>query len=1161
MRLRRTGAAIAAVVLGGALLGAIPVKAAAPAFGRISTVVGGSGAGTATNISQQPVSVAVDSAGNRYVVDVAPSGSAISYNVVRKIAPSGLATIVAGTGIAGYTGDGGPANRARLNLSADPPSGLAVDGAGNLYIADTNNHVVRMVDPQGIITTIAGTGSAGSAPTGDGGDPKAATLSLPSGLHVDATGTLTIADAGFHNVRQVYSGFGGNRLILTKMRPNDFPNTTSQPTGVTYNATGDLFVALKAHCSIQRMTSTGTTGTVAGDSSSAGSCNYAEGPGTTARFRAPTSLAIDTGGLYVADRDNCLIRRVTLTSPAETSTYAGETAGAATTPNCGADTDETTSTVKLNRPSGVAFAGSNLLVADRDNWRLRNIAGSTVTTIAGNGRLGFGGDGGPASSAQMSQPYGIVVDAPRGATYVSQRAPFGIDPPHHVVRKIDAAGVISTVAGFAHPPSGTPTTTSTVSKGYSGDGGPATAAQLNQPGGLAVDGPGNLYIADTSNCAVRKVTTAGIISTVAGQGPSNCGFAGEAAPASGSRLNNPTSVAVDSAGNVFIADTSNHVVRVILASNGTIVTVAGSPGNAGFAGDGGPSSAARLSSPRGLLVDGAGDLLIADTSNCRIRKVSRTTGAISTIAGTGVCDSAGDGGPAAEAKLDQPFGLARDGAGNIYVADTSGQVIRVIDTEGVINRIAGTVHAVGAGGDGGDPLLARFSRPTAVAVATDGDVWVVDANNNKVRELAVRKPPAAPTVVTATAGNCTATVSWTPPTDDGGSPISGYTITANPDGVTADAPAEATSATVEGLTNGTSYTFTVAASNEAGPGAPSAASAPVTPVSPTGSTECAGTVSRLFGADRIATAVAVSRSSFPTQHGAGAVVLARSDGYPDALAGAPLAVAKGGPLLLTTPKGLAAPVATELQRVLTPGKTVYLLGGDAALGPVVATAVAELGYQVVRLAGPDRYATAIAIADKGLGNPSTLLVATGHNFPDALAGAAAAAKVTGAVLLTEGPKMAPATKAYLDAHPGTKRYALGGPAATALPTATKLVGVDRWETATVIASTLFDKPTVVGIASGQNFPDALAGGAHIGKKGGPLVLVESEAMPEKTKAYLEAVRESIGNGFLYGGPVAVADTVKTDATTAINPTAAPPPDDTGDTGDTTTDTVTTTTTA
>ncbi len=284
-------------------------------------------------------------------------------------------------------------------------------------------------------------------------------------------------------------------------------------------------------------------------------------------------------------------------------------------------------------------------------------------------------------------------------------------------------------------------------------------------------------------------------------------------------------------------------------------------------------------------------------------------------------------------------------------------------------------------------------------------------------------------------------------------------------------------------------------------------------------------VTRVGAADRVATAIAASEDAFPGTGSAGAVVLARSDAYPDALAGVPLAAALDAPLLLTPPAGLDPSVLAEVQRVLPPGGEVVLLGGDEALSTAVEQAVTAAGYQVVRYGGTDRFATAVDIAHDGLHDPTSVIEASGTDFADALVAGAAAAAHHAAVLLSDGAAAAPATTAYLAAHPGTARTAVGGPAAAADPAASPLVGTDRYATAALVAATFFAAPVELGVASGVAFPDALSGGADTAHRGGPLLLTAPDSLPAPTAAYLGSVKGTVRGVEVFGGPAAVDDSV------------------------------------
>jgi putative cell wall-binding protein len=281
----------------------------------------------------------------------------------------------------------------------------------------------------------------------------------------------------------------------------------------------------------------------------------------------------------------------------------------------------------------------------------------------------------------------------------------------------------------------------------------------------------------------------------------------------------------------------------------------------------------------------------------------------------------------------------------------------------------------------------------------------------------------------------------------------------------------------------------------------------------------------------VGTAIAVSQAAFPDAGSAGAVVLARADNYPDALVGTPLAGAKNAPLLFASGAALTSDTVAEIRRVLPAGGTVYLLGGPAALPTSVATQVTALGYEPVRYAGTDRYGTALAVAD-ALHDPSTVLLATGTNFPDALSAGTAAAHLGGVVLLTAGTTMPSAVAAYLSAHPG-QVYAVGGSAVTADPKATPLAGADRYVTATIVASTLFSSPTEIGIASGETFADALTGGAYEAHVGGVLLLSTPATLSAATAGYLRGISTGVATSHIFAGTGALSAQVQVAVGTAL----------------------------
>jgi sugar lactone lactonase YvrE len=328
-----------------------------------------------------------------------------------------------------------------------------------------------------------------------------------------------------------------------------------------------------------------------------------------------------------------------------------------------------------------------------------------ISTVAGNGTQDWG-DGGLATSARLYDPTGVAVDS-GGNLYISE---FNLNR----IRKVTPSGTISTVAGDGK-------------QGYRGDGGLATSAELCFPSGVAVDSGGNLYIADRGTNRIRKVTPSGTISTVAGNG--NGGYSGDGGLATSAELYAPSGVAVDSGGNLYIAAPVANRIRKVTPS-GTISTVAGN-GIQGYSGDGGLATSAELYAPWGVAVDSGGNLYIADSGNERIRKVA-PSGTISTVAGNGTLDYSGDGGLATSAELYQPYGVAVDSGGNLYIADSGNERIRKVAPSGTISTVAGN-GTQGYSGDGGLATSAELSYPYGVAVDSGGNLYIADTGNDRIR--------------------------------------------------------------------------------------------------------------------------------------------------------------------------------------------------------------------------------------------------------------------------------------------------------------------------------------------------------------------------------------------------------------------------------------------
>ena len=549
----------------------IPAAKAAPASYVIQTVAGsddsGDGGQALSAALSQPEGIAVDGTGNVYIADAA-------VHRVRKIAPDGSIQTVAGTGVAGFAGDGGPANRALLNQ----PYGLALDPSGNLYIADLGNARVRKVTLDGAIQTVAGGGALSATGAGQGGPATSAQLMQPRNVALDAAGSLYISD------------FEANQI---------------------YSVTASGILSLVA--------GTGTAGS--------------SGVGTSAllaQLNAPAGLTVDrTGALYFADSGNNLVRKV----------YNGVIINVFNTPAPTGLALDSTGMLYVaagsyfgavaQQISGVASARDVTLDLAGDIYFTSSVfvmeipAGGVPATIAGSGATpGFAGDGGPATAAQLYLPSGIAVDS-SGNWYIA-------DTSNNRIRMVTRAGVIGTIAGTGDP------------------------ADLNAPRAIAIDGSNNLYIADSGNNRVIEITPAGAITSIAGQ------------------LNNPVSVAVDAHGSVYIADSGNNrVVRVTAA--GTVSTFASIDG------------------PLAVAVDASGNLIVADATQ------------IWMVASDGTASSLIDG-------LTSPGALALASDGSLIVADTGANVVRQLSTSGVLTAIAGT-GVPGFSGDGSPALAAQLNAP------------------------------------------------------------------------------------------------------------------------------------------------------------------------------------------------------------------------------------------------------------------------------------------------------------------------------------------------------------------------------------------------------------------------------------------------------------------
>lgn len=624
------------------------------------------------------VGVVADALGNVYVADP-------NNHMIFKIS-GGTFSIVAGTGVEGNFGDGGPASAARLDF----PIAVALSPAGELYFAD-NNSVIRKVDATGKITTVVGVGFAGYF--GDGGPAVIAALSFPEGISFDSTGNLFIADTGNAVIRKVDTSGTITTVAMTTL-PVNFSGVCALE-DVAAGSAGTLYIADSCDEQVFKLDSSGNLTIAAGN----GTAGYSGdgGPAINASLFTPTAITLDSAGnLYIADETNNVVRKVDTSGTITTAVGSGR---------FGFSGDGGPGLLAtLAQPGALVFDPSgNLYIADTTNERIRKVNTSgTITTIAGNGRFKYAGDGGPATSASLDAPGGVAVD-PTGNLFTA-------DIANLVVRKIVPAGAISTYAGTGVP-----------APMYTGDGGPATSVAFVFPHDVQADSTGNLYLTESGR--VHKITPSGIITTLLSGGPNNTTgmLSGGLSPVS--------ELALDSQGNVYISDTFNH--RVLkLDTTGAVSIVAGT-GRAGFSGDSGPAALARLRAPRGLAVDAAGNLYIADHNNQRVRKVD-TSGVITTVAGNGGVTVSGDGGPATSAGVPNPFALTVDGAGNLFIG--SGAKVRKVDAGGIISTIAGGGF-IGPTVDGIPALNAAFTNVQGLAFDAAGNLYLSDRFNDRIRKV------------------------------------------------------------------------------------------------------------------------------------------------------------------------------------------------------------------------------------------------------------------------------------------------------------------------------------------------------------------------------------------------------------------------------------------
>ena len=647
-----------------------------------------------------------------------------------KVNAQGQFTHVAGTGINAFSPDG----TAAASANFDNIASLSLDSAGNIYFNEAfSNRVREIVASTGLIKTVAGTGTSGYS--GDGGLATSAEISggFRMGIFVDASGNVFIADQFNDRVRKVAAatgiittvagdgtaGFSGDAGLATSAQLHD-------PRGVVVDGAGNIFIADAFNSRIREVAAaTGIITTVAGN----GTAGFAGdgGPATSAEIETGVpSIALDaSGNLFIADVNNSRIREV-VAATGKIKTVAGNGQGLQSGCNGGVN-----ACIGVGGPATQAVVPGPLQVAVDSSGNLyiptqtefRNMIDEVVAStgdlqiFAANGAQDFTGTNGPAVSAQLNVPNFAATD---GAGNV-----FIADANNNVIYEIVAAtGILKIVAG-------------TGILGYSGDGGPATGAELANPFTVVVDGSGNLFIADTVNSVIREVIAeTGFIKTVAGNASAACDFTlGDGGPATSASLCFPNFAALDSHGNIFIADSGYSLIREVNASTGMIQTVAGSGGGNGFgySGDGGPATSALMNGPTGVFADSSGNFFIADQFNNVIREVN-AAGTITTVAGntSGIAGFSGDGGPAVGAELFLPGNVWGDSSGNFFVSDFNNEVIRKFTVGGTIQTVAGN-RVFGVSGDGGPATSAELDGPDAVFVEPSGSLLIADIGNGRIR--------------------------------------------------------------------------------------------------------------------------------------------------------------------------------------------------------------------------------------------------------------------------------------------------------------------------------------------------------------------------------------------------------------------------------------------
>jgi sugar lactone lactonase YvrE len=644
--------------------GAMLTVTAAPGVGLslLAGDIGGAGGIDGTGVTARFNKIdglVVDPSGNVFVADTA-------NHAIRKITPAGVVTTVAGQpGVRGSADGTGAAAR-----FSDPMS-ITLDASGNLFVADFSNSTIRKITPAGVVTTFAGVAGVGG--TAIDGPGASARFEGPLGIAIDASGNLYVADEFNESIRKitpagVVSTFAGQTEVPGD---NDGTGTGARfnaPNSVAVDSAGNFYVGEGSHV-VRRISPAGVVVTLAGSASAAGGST--DGTGGAARFNYPRGLAVDAvGNVYVADANDCLIREISPTGVV--STLAGALGAFSSI-------DGTGTAATFNLPSGIAVdAAGTVYVGEENGFVVRKVTpAGVVSTLAGDPvHVGLVDDVGTAARFNLGLS-GTAVDA-SGNVFVS-------DTGNSVIREVTPGGSVSTFVD-----------------------------DVVSPQGLAIDAAGNLYLG--SEQTVLKVTPGKTVFPFAGS-PGNQGSAD--GTGSAASFGDVSALAVDTAGNVYVADSINDTIRKITPA-AVVTTLAGTAGTAGSTD--GSAATATFSSPYGVAVDAAGNVYVADAQNGTIRKIT-AAGTVSTLAGTAGVTGSADGTGAA-ASFDFPFSIVVDSVGNLYVAELSNNDIRKITPAGVVSTIVGVAGQVGVrlGPD------ARLARPSGLSLIGDQQLILTSAN-------------------------------------------------------------------------------------------------------------------------------------------------------------------------------------------------------------------------------------------------------------------------------------------------------------------------------------------------------------------------------------------------------------------------------------------------